>query len=509
MEDMPLPMTDSRPGYGSERRGFGGSGGGGFGDEDEADRRSERQGYSVREQLPMPTAPPYTAHLANLSFDALEDDVNDFFRDCEVKEVRIVKDKMDDKPKGFGYVTFDSLEGLKTALNLSGGSLAGRAVRVSVAEPPKDRVDPSRDLSDWSRKGPLPDLPNQRRVSDRPTFNRFDDNRSDAGSERGGRRGFEPSGDGKVRDFGNWERRGPLPATPGQGTSLRDGGRQQSKNGPDFRHNSPSWGEGRSQDGSRPPRRDQDRPAVDRQPTAPELDNEWRSGMKAAPAVKSPTPDDSNPPSPRPAAAPATRPRLNLQKRTVSEAEPATSPAPGSDSKASPFGAAKPIDTAARERAVEEKRQLVIRERKEAEEKARAEKAEEKRQTREKGESDKPESPKATKQTPKGEEDEEKPAGPKFDILRRAESGTNDMIADDQDEDVAPTDDKAVKPKEIVVPASQANGSWRKAPGAKSPGPKSPEASTAEALEEDGWSTVSKPGKQRNNRRGGPRAIAS
>ena len=85
----------------------------------------------------MPTAPPYTAHLANLSFDALEDDVNDFFRDCEVKEVRIVKDKMDDKPKGFGYVTFDSLEGLKTALNLSGGSLAGRAVRVSVAEPRK------------------------------------------------------------------------------------------------------------------------------------------------------------------------------------------------------------------------------------------------------------------------------------------------------------------------------------------------------------------------------------
>lgn len=73
--------------------------------------------------------------MANLSFDANDDDVNDFFRDCDVKEVRIVKDRMDDKPKGFGYVTFDTLEGLKKALDLSNSPLAGRAVRVSVAEP--------------------------------------------------------------------------------------------------------------------------------------------------------------------------------------------------------------------------------------------------------------------------------------------------------------------------------------------------------------------------------------
>lgn len=375
-------------------------------------------------------------------------------------------------------------------------------------------MDPSRDLSDWSRKGPLPDLPNSRRVSDRPAYNRFDDARSDAGSERGGRRGFEPAGDGKVRDFTNWERKGPLAPAPGQeppagrGTSLRDGGRQQSKNGPDFRHNSPSWGEGRSQEGSRPPRREYDRPPVDRQPTAPELDNEWRSRMRPDAPAKSPTPETSNPPSPRPAAVPASRPKLNLQKRTVSETDPMTSPSQGGDSKASPFGAAKPIDTAARERAVEEKRQIAIRERKEAEDKARAEKAEEKRHTREKGETDAPESPTLTKQTTEGEEeDEEKPKGPKFDILRRAESGNNDMVADEeQDEKPTPGADKEVKPKEIVVPASQSNGSWRKGPA----GPKSPEAkTTAETLDEDGWSTVSKPNKQRNNRRGGTRAIAS
>jgi RNA recognition motif-containing protein len=49
--------------------------------------------------------------------------------------VRIVEDKLDRKPKGFGYVEFGTLDGLKNALALSGSSLAGRQVRVSVAEP--------------------------------------------------------------------------------------------------------------------------------------------------------------------------------------------------------------------------------------------------------------------------------------------------------------------------------------------------------------------------------------
>jgi translation initiation factor 4B len=368
-------------------------------------------------------------------------------------------------------------------------------------------MDPSRDLSDWSRKGPLPDLPNQRRVSDRPAFNRFDDGRSDAGSERGARRGFEPAGDGKIRDFGNWERKGPLPAAQAPPMSLRDGGRQRSKNGPDFRRDSPSWGEGKSQDGSRPPRREYEKPAIERAPTASELDNEWRARMRPDSAPKSPTPETSAPPSPRPAAVPATRPRLNLQKRTVSEADPTSSPSAAGDAKASPFGAARPVDTAAKEREVEEKRQLAIRERKEADEKAKAERAKEKRQPKEDGETEK-ESPKLTKQTSRGEEEgEAKPAPPKFDILRRANSGNNDMLEEDeQEEEADPTTDKEVKPKEVVVPASQVqNGSWRKAGGPKSPAAKT----TAENLDEEGWSTVSKPQKQRNNRRGGPRAIAS
>lgn len=37
----------------------------------------------------------------------------------QIKSVKIIKDK-DDKPKGFGYVEFEDLEGLKSALTKTG-----------------------------------------------------------------------------------------------------------------------------------------------------------------------------------------------------------------------------------------------------------------------------------------------------------------------------------------------------------------------------------------------------
>jgi RNA recognition motif. (a.k.a. RRM, RBD, or RNP domain) len=93
--------------------------------------------YPPREQLPLPTEPPYTAHIGNMSFDTTEGEISDFFKDCEVTKVRIVEDKMDRKPKGFGYVEFASLDGLKKALSYAGSNLAGRTIRVSIAEPRK------------------------------------------------------------------------------------------------------------------------------------------------------------------------------------------------------------------------------------------------------------------------------------------------------------------------------------------------------------------------------------
>lgn len=234
----------------------------------------------------------------------------------------------------------------------------------------RERAEFVRDI-DWSRKGPLADLPNR------------GDRRNDFGERRPPR---EPQDDGKVRDFGNWERRGPLSPLPPteQRPGSRDGSRQRTEGGRtdsfrgDRKASPAAWGPGEGRQDSRPPRREfADRP--ERAPTAAEKDSQWRSSMR--PDVPKTTPGQSRegseaPPSPAGQhAVPASRPKLNLVKRTVSDAPAVISPlvAANTDSKASPFGAARPIDTAAKEREIEEKRLQALKEKKEAEEKAKEE----------------------------------------------------------------------------------------------------------------------------------------
>ncbi|KAE8450983.1 hypothetical protein EG329_005423 [Mollisiaceae sp. DMI_Dod_QoI] len=537
MEDMPVY---SRTGYGGGERRTYSSTTGTYGS-------SSMGGYSVREELPLPDKPPYTVHLGNLSFDATVADVNDFFAGCECTNVRIIEDKMEMKPKGFGYAEFATRDGLKQALTLNGSQFQGRNIRISVADPPKDRGDrpEARELNDWSRKGPLPDLPTRggpRRESDRGFG-------SDFGGERKER---YPEGDGKVRDFGNWERKGPLSPIAAPERGPREGGRPRTNDGPrgegfrDRKSSPAAWGEGRqqgSQDGSRPPRREfQERPAVERTPTAAEQDNQWRSKMRPdAPAAKSPIPsrDGSEAPSsPAPANAhPVGRPKLNLAKRTVSEA-PLPSPSSTSgDAKASPFGAARPIDTAAKEREIEEKRVAALQEKKDAEEKAKEEKR------------------LAVHAAKEAAEKQASEDSKKVEILQRSEGQAAEESVEKENANGNIVDDKAVKPKEIVrdaKPKPSETGAWRRPSGGPPPprddiprGPRGrgrgrgegrggprhyddrprhnmnggaspatpaqasavePEAAT---LEEDGWSTVSKP--KKNNRGGnqGARAIAS
>jgi translation initiation factor 4B len=91
--------------------------------------------YAQREALPLPTKPPYTAHLGNLPFDATQEHIDEFFSDCEVTSVRIVEDKIERRPKGFGYVEFATLEGLKKALELNMTQFRGRNIKISVADP--------------------------------------------------------------------------------------------------------------------------------------------------------------------------------------------------------------------------------------------------------------------------------------------------------------------------------------------------------------------------------------
>ncbi|KAI9711861.1 MAG: hypothetical protein M1820_002006 [Bogoriella megaspora] len=504
MEDMPVAYN--RSSYGNERRAF--SSASGFGERSSFGGRDrgafeDRPGFQPRQQLPLPTKPPFTAHLGNLSYDSTEGDIHDFFAECAVTSVRIVEDRQAGRPKGFAYVEFGTLDGLKKALELDNESFQGRTLRISVADPPKDRGE-ARELTDWTRKGPLPDLPsNQRRASDRP-FRNFDSG-SDAGGERADRRRPPPfQDDGKVRDFGNWERKGPLSPAPATGPPVREGGRLRSGEIPTReRKPSPNWSEARSNEGSRPPR---ERPQNERQPTAPEIDNQWRARMKPdAPVSSTPTPEASTPSSPAapPAPlAPASRPKLNLTKRTVSEADPGPLSA-SSESKSSIFGGAKPIDTSARDKEIEDKRQQVLKQKKEQEEKIK----EEKRSAKENAAKTDKEKGAATPNTPqengkssnKNEEKENGAASPRegrnFEILRRVADDNGEADADVVDEPANGTivEDKEVKPKEIVKDIND-NGETNA-------------GATAESLEDDGFSTVTR--KTKNNRRGGARALAS
>ena len=241
----------------------------------------------------------------------------------------------------------------------------------------------------------------------------------------------------------------------------------------------------------------------------------------------------STPPSPAaPPAAPASRPKLNLAKRTVSEVPTEAASNPASDSKASPFGAARPIDTATREKEVEEKRQVAIREKKEADEKARAEKKaaddkakEEKKLVRDAELAARRDQDAEKKEKPNGQPKEKTngqpkdkakengalapPAGKSYEILRPA---TNDDASaareeiDEAEEDALVTEDKAVKPKEIVRDISPKKDEAGQTNGASAAGTPDPSADT---LEDEGWSTVSKPVKSRKNGNQAARAIAS
>jgi hypothetical protein len=47
-------------------------------------RDDDRPRYASRPPAELPTEPPFTAHIANLSFDAVEEDLADFFKDMKV-----------------------------------------------------------------------------------------------------------------------------------------------------------------------------------------------------------------------------------------------------------------------------------------------------------------------------------------------------------------------------------------------------------------------------------------
>ena len=156
-----LERSDRREGGGGFERREGGfeRREGGF------ERREGGYERSPRAPVDLPTQPPYTAHIANLSFESTEDDLSDLFSNLKINKIRLLRDRETERSKGFGYIEFEDLDSLKGALALSGESVQGRTIRVNIAEPPRDgdraRQPDRTDVDTWRRTGPI-DLPERR-----------------------------------------------------------------------------------------------------------------------------------------------------------------------------------------------------------------------------------------------------------------------------------------------------------------------------------------------------------
>ncbi|QSL64830.1 hypothetical protein MERGE_002134 [Pneumocystis wakefieldiae] len=137
-----------------------------------------------------------------------ESEISNFFGEPFVTNIRLMRDRIDDRPKGFGYVEFTDLQALVNAISLNGKTLSGRAIKISVAEPPrKGYIDrepvEDRTAGEWRRADSLPFLES------------LDEKRSTY--ERRGHFGNNDrahSFNDNPRDFSNWECKGLLPDLP-------------------------------------------------------------------------------------------------------------------------------------------------------------------------------------------------------------------------------------------------------------------------------------------------------
>ncbi|XP_078104227.1 eukaryotic translation initiation factor 4Ba isoform X3 [Sander vitreus] len=320
--------------------------------------RSAREPNVDRSRLPR--SPPYTAFLGNLPYDVTEDSIKDFFRGLAISAVRLPREPSNpERLKGFGYAEFDDVDSLLRALSLNEENLGNRRIRVDIADQSNDKerdngsmggrdrggrmsdMGPDKTDSDWRARpsSDADDGPPKReeafgeRSRDRYEPDRFRDGpRRDNDRYDGGRDRFRDRYDDRDRrdfDRGGFDSRGG-------GGSRRAFGSGFRRDYDDSRGSSDRYGE-----------RDRYGDREDRYERRTDERREERAG-------------------------PQQRPKLNLKPRSVPKEEegsggggggggssgggisPAAAPSSGSRA-SSIFGAAKPVDTAAKEREVEER----------------------------------------------------------------------------------------------------------------------------------------------------------
>ncbi|WFD47295.1 Eukaryotic translation initiation factor 4B [Malassezia furfur] len=341
---------DELPSAPAPRDQMSGFGSGGLGSRPMGRSRFEDHGAPfAREEPPLPTEPPFTAFVVNLSFESTESDVQYFFEPLKPLSVRLVSSH-DGRPKGYGYVEFETLDQLKEALTYTGRPLDNRNVRVSVAEPSSRGLKSTMadDASQWRRSTPLPSS-NRGGFGDFGSGSGFDEMGVGADGSRSGFGGkFTPSADRPPR-------RSMEPMEPSRSDTASDWRTGKPVTG---RNNTSRFGFG-SADGER-----RGGGFERREPGASEEGfANWRAGRLSSGGSQGST----------------ERRKLDLKPRGSTPSGTPTSPSQGS-ARSNPFGAAKPVDVGQREREIDEKIRVQDRLRREErqkheEKKARAPKA--------------------------------------------------------------------------------------------------------------------------------------
>ncbi|XP_053907541.1 eukaryotic translation initiation factor 4B isoform X2 [Cuculus canorus] len=289
----------------------------------------------------LPKSPPYTAFLGNLPYDVTEESIKDFFRGLNISAVRLPREPTNpERLKGFGYAEFEDIDSLFQALSLNEESLGNRRIRVDVADQAQDKDrddrcfgrdrdryrDSERFDSDWRARPATTDS-----FDDYPP-RRGDDSFGDRYRDRYDDRYRDGPRRDMDRGFGSRDRYDDRSRDYDRGYDSRIGSGRRAFGSGYRRDDDYRGGSDRYDD--RYDRRD------DRMDRWNSRDDYGRDDFR------------------REDRGPTQRPKLNLKPRSApKEEETSVAPAPQSSRAASIFGEAKPVDTAAREREVEERLQ--------------------------------------------------------------------------------------------------------------------------------------------------------
>lgn len=81
-------------------------------------------------------------YVGNLNWDTTDEALKEYFETVgTVLEAVVIRDRVSQRSKGFGFVTMSSEEEAQKAIEeLNGTELEGRPIKVDEARPPKDKT---------------------------------------------------------------------------------------------------------------------------------------------------------------------------------------------------------------------------------------------------------------------------------------------------------------------------------------------------------------------------------